>query len=200
MELFADVVRLMGVNSLPHWQRNEGLNMKKLISLLMIAALMLTGTAFARGAYLGTLTVVNCENWVTLRETPSTSAATVARVPYGENVDAYYYNSRFTECYYKGLHGYILSDYLADGLYRDYQRYTPGDSMEQNTDYDNYMGYMRVVNCKSWVTLRSSPSTKASTVTRIPLGAYVEAYQYDSQFMECYYDGMHGYVLKKYLK
>ena len=51
--------------------------MKKLISLLIIAALMLTGAAFAKGAYLGTLTVVNCENWVTLREKPSTSAATV---------------------------------------------------------------------------------------------------------------------------
>ena len=174
--------------------------MKKIVAWLMVAVLMLAGTALAKGTYLGTMTVVNCENWVTLRQSPSTSAETVIRVPYGENVDAYYYNSRFTECYYKGLHGYILSSYLKAGLYRDYQRYEPGDSIEQNTDYDNFLGMMRVVKCESWVTLRSSPSTKASTVTRIPLGAYVEAYQYDSQFAECYYKGMHGYVLKKYLK
>ena len=172
--------------------------MKKIIALLMIAALVLTGTAFAKGAYLGTMTVVNCENWVTLRESPSTSAATVIRVPYGENVDAYAYNGRFTECYYKGLHGYILSYYLSDGYYRDYQRYEYGDSTEQNTDYDNFMGSMRIVNCNSWVTLRSSPSTKASAVTRIPLGEYVQAYKYNDRFAECYYNGMHGFVLNDY--
>ena len=173
--------------------------MKKIIALLMVAALMLTGAALAKGSYLGTMTVVNCENWVTLRETPSTSADAVTRVPYGESVDAYYYNGRFTECYYKGLHGYILSEYLADGLQRDYQRYTPGDSTEQNTDYDNLLGSMRIVNCDSWVTLRSKPSTSASAVTRIPLGEYVEAYKYNDRFSECYYRGMHGYVLNQYL-
>ena len=173
--------------------------MKKMIALLMIAALMLTGAALAKGEYLGTMTVVNCNSWVTLRQSPSTSAATVTRVPLGANVDAYYYNSRFTECYYLGLHGYILSEYLTDGLYRDYQRYEPGDSREQNTDYDNFLGSLRVINCESWVTLRSSPSTQASTVTRIPLGAYVEAYKYNSEFAECYYKGMHGFVLRRYL-
>lgn len=173
--------------------------MKKIIALLMAAALMLTGVAFAKGAYLGTMTVVNCSSWVTLREGPSTSADTVVRIPLGENVDAYYYNSRFTECYYRGLHGYILSNYLADGLDRDYQRYDYGDSTEQNTDYDNFMGSMRIVNCNSWVTLRSSPSTKAAAVTRIPLGEYVQAYKYNDQFAECYYNGLHGFVLNKFL-
>lgn len=175
-------------------------NLKKMIALIMIAVLMLTGAAFAKGAYLGTMTVVNCDNWVTLREAPSTSADTVTRIPRGENVDAYYYNSQFTECYYYGLHGYILSDYLTDGLYRDYQRYDYGDSTEQNTDYDNFLGSMRVVNCDSWVTLRSSPSTSASAVTRIPKGEYVQAYKYNSQFYECYYNGLHGFILNKYLR
>ena len=110
--------------------------MKKVIALLLISVLMLTGTAFAKGVWLGTMTVVNCDNWVTLRESPSTQADTVARVGLGKNVDAYYYNDQFTECYYNGLHGYILSDYLSDGYYHDYQRYKYGDSTEQNTDYE----------------------------------------------------------------
>ena len=59
---------------------------------------------------------------------------------------------------------------------------------------------MRVVNCKSWVTLRASASTKAATVTRIPLGERVEAYKYNEKFAECYYNGMHGFVLNQYLK
>ena len=67
-------------------------------------------------------------------------------------------------------------------------------------DYDNFMGSMRIVNCDSWVTLRSEPSTHASTVTRVPLGEYVQAYKYNDKFMECYYNGMHGYILKNYLR
>lgn len=173
--------------------------LKKTIAWIMIGIVALAGIALAKGTYLGTMTVVNCDNWVTLREKPSTSADTVTRIPYGESVDAYYYNSEFTECYYFGLHGYILSKYLSGGHERNYQRYEYGDSTEQNTDYDNYQGMMRIINCDSWVTLRSSPSTHATAVARIPLGEYVEAYKYDSQFSECYYKGMHGYVLNKYL-
>ena len=48
--------------------------------------------------------------------------------------------------------------------------------------------------------MRASASTKAATVTRIPLGEYVEAYKYNEKFAECYYNGMHGYVLSQYLK
>ena len=86
--------------------------MKKLIALFMIAALMLTGAAFAKGAWLGTLTVVNCDSWVTLRSEPSTHASTVTRVPLGEYVQAYKFNDKFMECYYNGMHGYILKNYL----------------------------------------------------------------------------------------
>ena len=174
--------------------------MKKFIALLMLVAILMTATAFAEGAYLGTKTVVNCKNWVTLREKASTTADAVTRIPWGKNVDAYAYNSRFAECYYRGLHGYVLLNYLSDGIARDYQRYERGDSTEQNTDYDNFLGSKRIVNCKNWVTMRASASTKAATVTRIPLGECVEAYKYNEKFAECYYNGMHGYVLNKYLK
>ena len=63
----------------------------------------------------------------------------------------------------------------------------------------SYLGYMQVVNCSSWVTLRSYASTSAPTVTRVPLGATVEAYYYNGQFAECYYNGMRGYILTRYL-
>ena len=73
--------------------------MKKFIALLMLVTILMTATAFARGTYLGSMTVVNCDNWVTLREKASTTADAVTRIPWGENVDAYAYNSRFAECY-----------------------------------------------------------------------------------------------------
>ena len=86
--------------------------MKKLIALLMLVAILMTATAFAKGAYLGTMTVVNCKNWVTLRASAGTKAATVTRIPLGEYVEAYKYNEKFAECYYNGMHGYVLNQYL----------------------------------------------------------------------------------------
>ena len=86
--------------------------MKKFIALLMLVAILMTTTAFAKGAYLGTMTVVNCKNWVTLRASASTKAATATRIPLGEYVEAYKYNEKFAECYYNGMHGYVLNKYL----------------------------------------------------------------------------------------
>ena len=86
--------------------------MKKFIALLMLVAILMTTTAFAEGAYLGTMTVVNCKNWVTMRASASTKAATVTRISLGEYVEAYKYNEKFAECYYNGMHGYVLNKYL----------------------------------------------------------------------------------------
>ena len=239
--------------------------MLKRIALLLTAALLMAalGTAaLAKGEYLGTLTVVNCSNWVTLRSRASTSSDSVTKVPLGAKVEAYYYNSQFTECYYRGMHGYILSTYLSDGssgsassrssdylgkkkiinckefvtlrkkpstssatvtkvargqvvdayyyngtfcrcFYNGLEGYILseylGDAGSSSGSRGGYMGEMTIVNCDSWVTLRARPSTSADTVTRVPWGASVEAYHYNSQFAECYYKGMHGYILLDYL-
>lgn len=34
-----------------------------------------------------------------------------------------------------------------------------------------YIGYMEVVNCDEWVSLREVPSTIAKRLTQVPLGA-----------------------------
>jgi len=164
--------------------------MKKKITLAL-AILMLVSAMWASsldalassGKYLGSLQVVNCEEWVTLRSYASTKADTVTRVPLGAWVEAYTYNSEFRECYYNGYHGYILSSHLSSGSGSD----------------SSYLGEMRVAFCNEFVTLRSKPSTKASAVTRIPLGQIVEAYTYNSEYLHCYYCGMEGYILSSYL-
>ena len=140
-------------------------------------------------SYLGKMYVVNCREFVTLRRYASTDAPTVTKVALGQEVDAYYYNGTFTRCFYNGLEGFILSNYLS----RAFTGYDYGET------YDDSMGTMYIVNCKDWVTLRSRPSTSSGTVARVPLGAAVEAYYYNSEFAECYYKGKHGYILRKYL-
>ena len=60
---------------------------------------------------------MNCNEWVSLRQAPSTSARRLATVYLGQQVDAYYYNGTFCYCCYNGIWGYILSEYLGNYPY-----------------------------------------------------------------------------------
>ena len=158
------------------------------LALILILASVGASCAFAGGSYLGTLTVINCREWVSLRSAPNKNSPRVAAVPLGACVEAYYYNSEFTECYYNGCRGYILSTYLSNG--------SGGGSSAGGS---NYLGERTIVNCNEFVTLRSTPSTKAPAVTRVALGETVQCYEYSSEFVYCYYNGLSGYILTKYI-
>ena len=76
--------------------------------LLLLPALPALG-AGARGR------VVNCEEWVSLRAAPDTSAQRLAEVPLGAEVtDCALAENGFVACAYAGQAGYILGDYLSD--------------------------------------------------------------------------------------
>lgn len=82
--------------------------MKKVILLALALLLTLSAAALADD-----MLVVNCKEWVSLRETPSTSARRLKQVPLGEVVtDCAWDDSHFIRCTYDGATGYILEDYL----------------------------------------------------------------------------------------
>lgn len=58
--------------------------------------------------------VTGCESWVSLRETPSTSANRLNIVPLGAKVTDCVKNGSFVKCTYKGMTGYILAKYLTN--------------------------------------------------------------------------------------
>lgn len=128
-------------------------------------------------AYDGTyLKIVNCNDYVSLRSYASTAAPVLTTVPLGATVTAYEQEGSFTYCTYAGMSGYILSQYLGVSSTR------------------------RIVNCKSYVTLRSYASTSAPAVTTVPLGATVEYIGYAGNgFAQCSYNGHEGYILSQYL-
>ena len=64
------------------------------------------------GDYLGEMTVVNCKQWVSLREEPDSLSDRLLKVPKGAVVEAYAYDDTWFACEYKGEFGYILSYYL----------------------------------------------------------------------------------------
>ncbi len=76
-----------------------------------------------------------------------------------------------------------------------------------------YIGAMRVVKCKEYVSLRAVPDKNATVLAKVPLDAIVlycnnnirqyATAEYRKQaelFIRCEYDGMEGYILKKYLQ
>ncbi len=139
-------------------------------------------------ARVDSMIVVNCEEWVSLREGPSTSAARMTKVPKGATVTGcIVYSEGFTFCKYNGIWGYILSEYLS------------GASAQAQTR-NEYIGSMQVVNCKEWVSLRASASKSSARLVKIPLGMVVSnCHWYSEDFIRCEYGGRTGYVLAEYL-
>jgi len=88
--------------------------MKRLILLLVLLSLAVSSFSVqAEGEYIGNMEVVNCNEWVSLREYPSTSAKRLVKVSLGSIVHSCYTHSD-EWCYaeFDGYSGYILSKYL----------------------------------------------------------------------------------------
>ena len=78
------------------------------LSLSLFAAIPALGEG-ARGR------VVDCEEWVSLRAAPDTSAERLAKVPLGAEVTGCVSAANgFIACSYAGQAGYILDDHLSD--------------------------------------------------------------------------------------
>ena len=86
----------------------------------------------------------------------------------------------------------------------DDTNFDDGDSEYVSEEYDissaDSAGLMHIANCDSWVSLRSKPSTKASRVAKVPLGAEVDVYYYNEKFCWCIYGNKSGFILSKYLE
>lgn len=131
----------------------------------------------------GEARVVNCNSYVSLRETSSTGARRLAKVPLGAYVVAEgSVSNGFVKVQYKGQTGYILGKYLK----------------KSNTGNVS-LADQRVTGCINWVSLRREPSTSADRLAKVPLGAKVTDCVRNGAFVKCTYSGQTGYILAKYL-
>lgn len=132
-----------------------------------------------------TMYVVNCNESITLRTSPSTKASEIRQIPLGAAV-SYIEGAEngFYKVSYLGNTGYALASYLS------YQA-------PSNFSYAT----MRVVNCNESITLRTSPSTGASEIRQIPLGEVVSYIEPAANgFYKISYLGKTGYALASYLE
>ena len=137
------------------------------------------------GYYYGQpLYVVGVNESISLRAKASTSSEAVLQIPLFAAViyleDA---SNGFVYVTYNGVSGYALTKYL--------------DEFEPQIAIG---AYMKVVNCKESVTLRKTASTSGKEICQIPLGSVVYAIKEGANgFFMVEYNGMQGFVLKKYL-
>lgn len=127
--------------------------------------------------------VTGCEEWISLRESASTKADRLAKIPLGKMV---YYTcmgagEEFAWVNYGNKNGYALEKYLS--LYP----FEPGDELY-------------VTNCDEYITLYREPSAHSKAVTLLLKWHHVNMIREAENgfvYVEC--DGLYGYVLPGYL-
>ena len=99
--------------------------MKKIFAIFALAAVMMIGSVAE--AHMGDYywaRVVNCNEWISLREYPSTDAPRLTKIPLGATVKIYRgqlgeHNSSpengFYRTEYAGMHGWCLMEYISVG-------------------------------------------------------------------------------------
>ena len=148
-----------------------------------------------------TLYVINCQESISLRTSPSTSAQAIRQIPLGAPVS---YIETAANGFYKVTYlsdtGYALASYLGTepSSYRPPVQAAPAQTYTYSSYSMNQTLY--VINCREYITLRPSPSTSSGEITRIPLGQAV-TYQGDAAngFLKVVYNGRTGYALASYL-
>lgn len=164
--------------------------MKKLLAALLCAILILTAfpvSASYEDMVTEVMCVVNCKEWVSLREKPDTSSKRLKKVHLGELVsDCIEAKDGFIYCEFDGKYGYIKSDYLYP------TEFTLSDGILKN---------QMVVKCEEWVSLRKEPNTSSERLKKVPLGAIVtRCVTWNGNYVYCEYKGARGYIQTKYLK
>ena len=155
--------------------------MKKIIALSAAIIVLLSMTITVNAAE--TMYVVNCNQCVSLREYPSTSAYKITDVPLYSTVTSIGWQNGFNQVIYNGNVGWILSDYIDGGC---------------EPQIVTYKG--KVINCNEYITMRTSASTSGSVITTIPVGATVyKTWVRYGDFMEVSYNGYLGWVLAHYI-
>ena len=145
-----------------------------------------------------TLYVVNCNKSITLRTSPSTGSKEIMQIPLGAAVSYIETAANgFYKVIYNGNTGYALASYLGEEYTGGAKNPTP--AARTTTGFYNGQS-LWVVNCKESISLRTQPSTSASSIRQIPLYAQV-TYLSDASngFVQVRYNGVSGYALVQYL-
>lgn len=121
-----------------------------------------------------------CEEFISLRTEPDTSAEVITRIPVGGEFTLLGYTGDFSMVEYRGQVGYVLTSY------------TSATPVEQSAPD------LWTPNCEEYITLRKSKG--GETLTRIPLGEEFVLLGWEEAYALVEYRGQQGYVLTSYIQ
>lgn len=121
-----------------------------------------------------------CEEFISLRTEPDTSADVITRIPVGGEFTLLGYTGDFSMVEYRGQVGYVLTSYTSA---------TPVEQLPPN---------LWKPNCEEYITLRKSKGGDA--LTRIPLGEAFALLGWEEAYALVEYRGQQGYVLSSYIQ
>lgn len=126
----------------------------------------------------------DCNEFISLRSSPSTSAGVITRIPVNEEFLLLGWDNDFALVDYNGLRGYVLSSYIQ-----------PVASNQKEISPSRWYA-----DCNEFISLRSAPNTSASVITRILVNEEFLLLGWVNDFALVNYNGLQGYVLASYIK
>jgi len=150
--------------------------MKKKTAALLFLCLLFSA---ACAENTGWMKVVNCEEWVSLREQPDAASECLVEVPLGAIVENCSVKTKaFTYAEYGGLSGYIMSQYL-DVV-----------PVEQT-----YLGDMTIADCGNWIAMHLGPAEEETVIRWMAPGTRIEdCVESIVGFVYGLCDGLKGYI------
>lgn len=123
----------------------------------------------------------DCNEYITLRSAPDFSAASVAKIPAGEQFTLLGCVNEFAMAEYSGQRGYVVKNYIQP----------VGASAAATTAW--------TPNCEEFISLRSTPGG-SEVITKILLGETFTIEKWQGRYALVSYKGLKGYVLSTYIK
>ena len=177
--------------SLIRWHARQGYVLTAYLSVGgTVSAVTAVPTATPAPAVTGLARVQTSGGMLTLRETQSTAAASLARIAYGQTVQVLEKGDTWTLVTYAGKTGYVLTRYL-------YFLSNPATATPTAVPTAAAAAYARVTGGS--LNLRASASAGSTSLLIIPNGASVQVLSRGVSWTRVSYNGTTGYVMTRYL-
>ena len=159
--------------------------MKRILAVLLSILICASLPALAESSYIGSMQVVNCDEWISMRAQPDPSSDRLAKIPLGAVLtDCSWVSQTFIYATYEGVSGYVLSKYV-EAIETEPQAET---AQTETTGLD-----MTVYGTDA--KLYAEANENANVLAEIPAGETISnCYNYNAEFVYCEYQGMIGYV------
>lgn len=141
--------------------------------------------------------VTTKEGRLNLRKSASQSAGIIKRIDPGKYVKILSYGSKWCYVDYAGTKGYVMTEFLT--FSGEVPEEDEKDEPAAPPVSDGDAKYAQVTTEQGRLNLRSSMSSGASIIKRIPQNAYVQVLTYGPEWCYVNYNGTKGYVMTKFL-